>query len=118
MRDPYYIAPDGDVGQQAFSVIREAIRKHIVGTKRGDFEPGKFQDNMRTRYKELIEKKVKGEKIERPKEPARTNVVNLMDALRQSIKAEGGSAPRKVGRTDHRAPKKAGRASGRQKKAS
>ena len=27
MRDPYYIAPHGEVGQQAFAVIREAIRK-------------------------------------------------------------------------------------------
>jgi len=27
LRDPYYIAPDGDVGAQAFAVIREAIRK-------------------------------------------------------------------------------------------
>jgi hypothetical protein len=25
--DPYYVVPDGDVGQQAFAVIREAIRK-------------------------------------------------------------------------------------------
>ena len=106
IRDPYYIAPDGEVGQQAFAVIREAIRKegmvavgkvvftsrehiialeardngmlgmtlrypyevrkqaeyfdeipdekvpkdmldlalHIVETKRGDFEPEKFED--------------------------------------------------------------------------
>ena len=27
IRDPYYIAPDGEVGQQAFAVIREAIVK-------------------------------------------------------------------------------------------
>ena len=27
IRDPYYIAPDGEVGEQAFAVIREAIRK-------------------------------------------------------------------------------------------
>jgi DNA end-binding protein Ku len=27
LNSPYYIAPDGDVGQQAFAVIREAIRK-------------------------------------------------------------------------------------------
>src|ERR1700739_4014492 len=27
LRDPYYITPDGEVGQQAFAVIREAIRK-------------------------------------------------------------------------------------------
>jgi DNA end-binding protein Ku len=27
LRDPYYIVPDGEVGQQAFAVIREAIKK-------------------------------------------------------------------------------------------
>src|ERR1700722_13455017 len=27
MRDPYFLVPDGEVGQQAFAVIREAIRK-------------------------------------------------------------------------------------------
>jgi DNA end-binding protein Ku len=32
---PYYIAPDGDLGRQAFSVIREAIRKeHMVALGR------------------------------------------------------------------------------------
>jgi DNA end-binding protein Ku len=27
LNNPYYVVPDGDVGQQAFAVIREAIRK-------------------------------------------------------------------------------------------
>ncbi|HUD87917.1 MAG TPA: Ku protein [Xanthobacteraceae bacterium] len=152
MRDPYYIVPDGEVGQQAFAVIREAIRKegmvalgkvvftsrehiialeargkgmmgvtlrypyevrnqdeyfdtiedekvpkdmldlalHIVGTKRGKFQPQKFEDQYEDALKELLRKKQKGEKIERPEEPARSNVVNLMDALRQSVKAERG----------------------------
>ena len=27
LRDPYFIVPDGEVGQQAFAVIRKAIRK-------------------------------------------------------------------------------------------
>ena len=27
LRDPYFITPDGEVGQQAFAVIREAIRQ-------------------------------------------------------------------------------------------
>jgi non-homologous end joining protein Ku len=34
LNNPYYIAPDGEVGQQAFAVIREAIRKEgmvVVG---------------------------------------------------------------------------------------
>jgi DNA end-binding protein Ku len=30
LRDPYYIVPDGDVGLQAFAVIREAIKKENV----------------------------------------------------------------------------------------
>jgi DNA end-binding protein Ku len=159
LRDPYFIIPDGEVGQQAFAVIREAIRKegmvalgkvvftsrehiialeprgqgmvgvtlrypyevrqpeeyfetiddekvpkdmldlaiHIVDTKRGKFEPEKFEDQYENALKELLRKKQKGEKIERPKEPARTNVVNLMEALRQSVKAAGGkqsNAPR------------------------
>jgi DNA end-binding protein Ku len=35
LNSPYYIAPDGEVGQQAFAVIREAIRKEgmvAIGT--------------------------------------------------------------------------------------
>jgi DNA end-binding protein Ku len=152
LRDPYFIVPDGEVGQQAFAVIREAVRKegmvalgkvvftsrehiialeprnkgmvgvtlrypyevrqpeeyfdtiddekvpkdmldlaiHIVDTKRAKFEPEKFEDHYENALKGLLRKKQKGEKIERPREPARTNVVNLMQALRQSVKAAGG----------------------------
>ena len=181
IRDPYYIAPDGEVGQQAFAVIREAIRKegmvaigkvvftsrehiialeardkgmmgitlrypyevrkqaeyfediedekvpkdmlelalHIVNTKRGDFEPEKFEDQYEDALKELLRKKQQGEKIERPREPARSNVVNLMDALRQSVQAETGNASerQKVRRSTHNAPRKASRSPPRHKKA-
>jgi len=154
MRDPYFVVPDGDVGQQAFAVIREAIRKegmvalgtvvftsrehvialeprdngmvgvtlrypyevrspaeyfesiedemvskdmldlalHIVESKRGEFDPQKFEDHYEDALKELLRKKQSGERIERAKEPSRTNVVNLMDALRQSLQVEGGAA--------------------------
>ena len=63
---------------------------HIVETKKGKFEPVKFEDHYEEALKDIIRKKQKGEKIERPKEPAHSNVVNLLDALRQSVKAEGG----------------------------
>jgi DNA end-binding protein Ku len=67
---------------------------HIVGTKRGEFEPQKFEDHYESALKELLRKKQHGEKIERPRVPTRTNVVNLMDALRQSLHAErGGKRP-------------------------
>lgn len=155
LADPYYVVPDGEVGQQAFAVIREAIRTegmvaigkvvftsrehiialeprgkgmmgvtlrypyevrkpdeyfegiedekipkdmlelatHIVETKRGKFEPDKFEDEYEDALKELLRKKQKGEKIEAPKEREPSNVINLMDALRNSVKAEGGRAP-------------------------
>src|SRR6202051_2913436 len=125
LNNPYYVVPDGEVGQQAFAVIREAIRKegmvalgkvvftsrehvialeargkglmgitlrypyevrkqdeyfdaiedekvpkdmlelamHIVDTKRGKFEPLKFEDEYENALQELLKKKQKGEKI-------------------------------------------------------
>lgn len=158
MRDPYFITPDGEVGQQAFAVIREAIRKegmvaigkvvftsrehiimlearengmmgvtlrypyevratreyfddidkekipkdmldlaiHIVETKKGKFDPSKFEDQYEDALKELIEKKRKGQKIEVPSAPSKSNVVNLMDALRQSVKGDKDFRHRKA----------------------
>jgi DNA end-binding protein Ku len=158
---PYYIAPEGEVGRQAFAVIREAIKKkgmvalghvvfttrehviaieprgkgmlgvtlrysyeirkeadyfgdipdekvsrdmvdlaiHIVETKAGHFEPEKFEDHYENALKELIKKKQRGEKIEKPKERPPAQIVNLMDALRQSAAAEpdgAGSHPRRA----------------------
>jgi DNA end-binding protein Ku len=92
---------------------------HIVSTKRGDFDPEKFEDQYEDALKELLRKKQHGEKIERPKAPARSNVVNLMDALRESVKAESerGSERRKLPRAGHRASGKTSRAHTKRKKA-
>jgi len=151
LNQPYYIAPDGEVGAQAFAVIREAMRKdgmvalgrivftsrehvialkprgagllgvtlhypyevraekayfdsvpdekvpkdmlelagHILETKRGRFDPKRFEDNYEDALKDLLKKKKKGEPIERPKDAAPSNVVDLMEALRQSVGASG-----------------------------
>jgi hypothetical protein len=50
-----------------------------------------------------------GGKIERPNEHKPSNVVDLMDALRQSVKSGGGE--RREPRSHPRAAKKAGRSS-------
>jgi DNA end-binding protein Ku len=175
LNNPYYIVPGGDVGQQAFAVIREAIRKegmvalgkvvftsrehiialearskgmmgvtlrypyevlkeedyfedienekapkdmldlatHIIDTKTGTFEPDKFEDRYEDALKDLLKKKRKGEKIEPPKEREPSNVINLMDALRKSVKADRRKPVRK--RTSHRAAKKATRHTARRK---
>ena len=160
LNNPYYIVPDGEVGQQAFAVIREAIRKegmvalgkvvftsrehiialeargkglmgvtlrypyevrkekdyfddienekvpkdmlelasHIVDTKKG-IRSREIRGPLRGCAEGAVKKKQKGEKIERPKEAKPSNVVDLMEALRQSVSAEkGGGARRKRSR--------------------
>jgi DNA end-binding protein Ku len=96
---------------------------HIVETKTGHFKPQQFKDEYEDALKDLLRKKQKGEKIEAPKERAPSNVVNLMDALRQSVKADGkgrssGGARRAPARSSARPAKKASRSSARHKKAS
>src|SRR5256885_1116000 len=64
------------------------LAKHIVETKAGHFEPGKFQDHYESALQELLEKKQKGQPIAAPKKAPPSNVYNLMDALRASIKGD------------------------------
>ena len=159
LNNPYYITPNGEVGQQAYAVIREAIKKesmvalgrvifttrehvialephgkgllavtlrypyevrreedyfgdlpdervpremldlaiHIVETKAGHFHPENFEDHYERALKELIAKKQRGEKIEKPRQPAAAKVINLMEALRQSAAHERGSRRREQG---------------------
>jgi len=99
------------------------LASHIVDTKRGEFDPKKFEDRYEDALKELLRKKQKGEKIERPKETRPSNVVDLMEALRQSVGAEkGGGAERRKstshGRAHHRAAKKSHWTAARHRKAS
>ena len=87
---------------------------HIVETKKATFEPEKFEDQYEDALKELIRKKQKGEKIERPKEPPRGNVINLMDALRQSVNGNTGVGQRPTRKKGGTASKKPARGHSRQ----
>jgi DNA end-binding protein Ku len=92
---------------------------HIVESKKGESEPEKFEDEYENALKELLRKKQKGERIERPKEPSRTNVVNLMDALPQSVKVESGGsiARRKIfGSSERSTAKKPSRSASKQRR--
>ena len=147
---PYYVFPNDNVGQEAFAVIRDAMKgkgvvalgrivlnkrervialepfgkgllgttlhyayevrdaadyfddiadvkisgemlklaEHIMEGKSGEFEPSEFKDHYETALVEMLQQKQAGFKPPKGKEkPAAPNVVNLMDALRQSIAA-------------------------------
>lgn len=155
--ESYYLVPQDDVAQEAFAVIREAMRKedlaglarvvvyrrerllllrprgkgllattlryknevrdeadyfddipdtkvpadmlklatHILETKKGKFDPSKFEDRYETALMDLIKAKRAGKKPVAISEPKPSNVINLMDALRRSAKSESGKAERR-----------------------
>ena len=146
---PYYIAPNGKTGAEAFVVIRDAMQKrvalarvvmahrehiimleplgkgllgttlrfdyevrsekeyfshipspriskdmvslasHILESKATRFDAEKFKDEYETALRKLVQRKAKGHAIETPEpEEKPSNVINLMDALRESLKTK------------------------------
>src|SRR5437762_12542442 len=65
---------------------------NIVNSKAGHFKPEKFEDRYENALRALIARKQKDEKTESPPEPEPTNVINLMDALRNSVRRRSDSA--------------------------
>jgi DNA end-binding protein Ku len=65
------------------------LAKHIVDQKSGRFEPQKFEDHYETALVDLINSKRAGKPITAKARPRGENVVDLMEALRQSV----GGAP-------------------------
>jgi DNA end-binding protein Ku len=72
-----------------------AIAGKIISQKEADFDPTEFTDRYEDALRELIERKQKGVKIGRAEEPKDTNVINLMDALKASLKGGGDKAAKK-----------------------
>jgi DNA end-binding protein Ku len=167
---PYYIVPNDAVGQEAFAVIREAMRgkgmvalgrvvmarrerpialealgkglrattlrypyeirdesayfdeipdvkvpdemlklaEHILDTKAAEFDPSAFEDRYENAVVEMLKAKQAGVAVStQAPAPQTGNVVNLMDALRRSIEAEGGTRARPSSRSRATAEKPA-----------
>ena len=60
------------------------LAEHIIGTKRGTFDPSTFDDRYEGALADLVKAKLEGRKIEPRKEPKRAKKVDLMAALRES----------------------------------
>jgi DNA end-binding protein Ku len=153
--ESFYLVPQDEVAQEAFAVIREAMRKeelaglarvviyrrehllllqprgkgllatalryknevrdekdyfddienikvpadmlklavHILETKKGHFNPGKFEDRYENALQDLIKAKRAGKAPPVVSEPRPSNVINLMDALRRSAQSERHRSP-------------------------
>jgi Ku protein len=94
----------GDAASARVTHEMVELAEHILATKEAKFNPSKFKDEYETALKALVKRKAAGKTIETPGKPeARDNVVNLMDALKQSLKGapraavqKGTARPRKA----------------------
>jgi DNA end-binding protein Ku len=158
--EPYYLAPAGRTGIEAYAVIRAAMEKQdkvalgrlvmhqrericalepreggillttlrahdeirssagvfernlprpdarmlevaekIIAQQEAEFDPSEFKDRYEDALRELIKRKAKGEDVVKSEAPEEEEkVVDLMDALRRSLKGGGGPSRDKADR--------------------
>ena len=78
--------------------------------KTGHFDPAKFKDEYELALRKLVKRKAAGKTIEAPEEKEdRANVVDLMEALRQSVKGKKAAALRAPSSSKKTAKAKPGR---------
>jgi DNA end-binding protein Ku len=83
--------------EEAFSELPDSkadddmleLALHIIEKKAGRYDPTKFDDRYDAALVELVKAKIEGRKITPPKAPEPTKPSDLMEALRQSARADG-----------------------------
>ena len=75
------------------------LAEHILEQKKGHFDPDKFEDRYEDALSTLIKAKRAGKEPPTSPSPKPSNVINLMDALRRSVKGGKGEAAPKSSRT-------------------
>jgi len=71
------------------------LAKHIIETKRGRFDPSRFDDRYETALADLVRAKLAGKPLPKPKAVKQTKAVDLMEALRRSAGATKKTIPRR-----------------------
>src|ERR1700761_4090419 len=65
------------------------IARKIIEQQEGPFEPAKFEDRYEDALRDLIRRKQKGEKLVTAEPVDDDNVIDLMEALKKSLKSKG-----------------------------
>lgn len=122
LRYPYEVRKEeeyfDDIPDEKVTKDMLELARHIVETKSGHFHPEKFEDHYENALKGLLKKKQHGEKILPVKSNEPSKVINLMDALRRSVKADGaGPHVRSRARRAAARDKKTTRSAARHRKA-
>lgn len=82
--------PKTDVKKTELDLAIKLIEQAAVD----EFKPEAYEDNVRKRMMEQIERKVEGQEItEEPEEAPKTQIIDLMQALKASLGKGGADAP-------------------------
>ena len=65
------------------------LAKSLVQQMSGPFKPSELHDEYRENVEKLIEQKRKGKKVTPIRQPRQAAVIDLMDALKKSLKSTG-----------------------------
>jgi DNA end-binding protein Ku len=72
-----------------------SLAKELIKRKAAKFAPEKFKDEYEAALREMIEAKVKHAPISKEPAPKSAKVINLMDALRKSVKGDSPAVAKK-----------------------
>jgi len=127
LRYPYELRDEADFFEDIKSpkITKDMVELagHILHTKAAHFDPSKFKDEYEDALKALVRRKASGKTIKLPEpEEKPDNVINLMDALKASLKGKPAAkrqahAPASRRTPARRTAKKAHRATARHRKA-
>jgi DNA end-binding protein Ku len=96
LRYPYEVRQDAEYFQDISDIqLPEdmlGIAEVIIERKSGHFEPQKFTDRYEEAVVSMLRAKQAGQVFAVSEAPAPSKVVNIMDALKRSLEAEGGGA--------------------------
>lgn len=126
LRYPYELRDEEDYfeGIKSPKITKDMVELagHILDTKAAHFAPSEFKDAYENALKTLVRRKAAGKPVAPPEREERpSNVISLMDALKQNLKggdaARSGSARSHPRRTrQHRSPRKAHRSPARHRR--
>ena len=110
LRYPYEVRSEAEYFDeiQDVKVTKDMLdlARHIVNQKSGNFAPEKFEDHYETALIDLINQKRRGKPIIPKERPRGENVVDLMEALRQSV-GGAAAAETKASKKSAKKPRKA-----------
>jgi DNA end-binding protein Ku len=75
-----------------------------------EFKPESYEDEVRKRYHEAIQRKVEGQEITAAPEAPKAQIIDLMEALKASLAAKNAAAAAPAeAAAEEKSPAKAGR---------